>query len=316
MKNINKLELDKTQEILFELKVQDVMSQKITTLGPDDTMNDLRSLLKDSSISGVPVVENNKLLGLISLEDLILWLSDGSKECTVRERMTTEIQSLYSDQPLFQAVRHFNESRFGRYPVLDRNTKKLIGIITKGDLIEGTLKKLAIDFKNKELEQIRKHLVSKFFVSVPSDHTSIYLKYNIAGKDFDKAGKASTTVKKNLKALGIRPDIIHRVAIASYEAEMNLVIYTDGGAIDYSIDKETIFVTISDSGPGIEDIEKAMQPGYTTSAPWVKELGFGAGMGLPNIKKCSDEMEIESTVGAGTTIKLRINLGDHDNETK
>lgn len=315
MKLKKKLELDKTREILFELKVKDVMSNTLTTVSPDESMNDLRRVLRESNISGVPVVDNKKLVGLISIEDLIRWLSDGGEDCLIRKRMTTNIQSLYSDQPLHQAVRFFNESKFGRYPVLDRHTKNMIGIITKGDLIEGTLKKLTIEYENEELEQIRKHRVSKFFVSIPSDHTAIRLRYNIKGKDFDKAGKASTTLKKNLKALGIRPDIIHRVAIASYEAEMNTVIYTDGGTMDYSIDTNMIFVKISDSGPGIEDIEKAMQPGYTTSPPWVKELGFGAGMGLSNIKKCSDEMKIESTVGIGTTIILHIYLGDHYNET-
>jgi anti-sigma regulatory factor (Ser/Thr protein kinase) len=150
--------------------------------------------------------------------------------------------------------------------------------------------------------------VSHFFKDVVADEKDIILKYYIEAKDFDNAGKASVTMKKNLKRLGIDPKIVQRVAIASYEAEMNLVIYSEGGSIEYAITENEVEIQIIDRGPGIKDVDKAMQPGYTTAEPWVKDLGFGAGMGLPNIKKCVDEMIVKSEVGKGTTLVLKVKV--------
>jgi CBS domain-containing protein/anti-sigma regulatory factor (Ser/Thr protein kinase) len=298
---------DKTLEILFELKISDVMQKNIITMSPDDEMSDLRTTLREAGISGVPVVKDNELVGIISIEDLIRWLSNGGVKSTIGEKMQKEPQCIYSDQPLIQAVKRFDQLGFGRFPVLDRDTNKLVGIITKGDIIESTLQKLENEYKEEEIRQYR---ASHIFQDITADYKEIFLKFNIMGKDFDKAGKASTTLKKDLKRLGIRPDIIQRVAIASYEAEMNVVIYTDGGTMSYRITKDKVSIEVKDLGPGIEDVEKAMQPGYTTSEPWVKELGFGAGMGLSNIKKCADSMEIKSFPGSGTTIKIIILTGE------
>lgn len=299
---------DKTLEILFELKISDVMQKDIITMSPDDEMSDLRRTLRDAAISGVPVVKDNDLVGIISIEDLIRWLSNGGVKSTIGEKMQKDPKCIYSDQPLIQAVKRFDQLGYGRFPVIDRETNKLVGIITKGDIIESTLKKLETEYKEEEIRQYR---ASHIFQDITADYKEIFLKFNIIGKDFDKAGKASTTLKKDLKRLGIRPDIIQRVAIASYEAEMNIVIYTDGGTMSYRITKDKVSIEVKDLGPGIEDVEKAMQPGYTTSEPWVKELGFGAGMGLSNIKKCSDTMEIKSFPGSGTTLKIIILTGEN-----
>lgn len=299
---------DKTLEILFELKISDVMQKDIITMSPDDEMSDLRRTLRDAAISGVPVVKDNDLVGIISIEDLIRWLSNGGVKSTIGEKMQKDPKCIYSDQPLIQAVKRFDQLGYGRFPVIDRETNKLVGIITKGDIIESTLKKLETEYKEEEIRQYR---ASHIFQDITADYKEIFLKFNIIGKDFDKAGKASTTLKKDLKRLGIRPDIIQRVAIASYEAEMNIVIYTDGGTLSYRITKDKVSIEVKDLGPGIEDVEKAMQPGYTTSEPWVKELGFGAGMGLSNIKKCSDTMEIKSFPGSGTTLKIIILTGEN-----
>ena len=299
---------DKTLEILFELKISDVMQKDIITMSPDDEMSDLRRTLRDAAISGVPVVKGNELVGIISIEDLIRWLSNGGVKSTIGEKMQKDPKCIYSDQPLIQAVKRFDQLGYGRFPVIDRETNKLVGIITKGDIIESTLKKLETEYKEEEIRQYR---ASHIFQDITADYKEIFLKFNIIGKDFDKAGNASTTLKKDLKRLGIRPDIIQRVAIASYEAEMNIVIYTDGGTMSYRITKDKVSIEVKDLGPGIEDVEKAMQPGYTTSEPWVKELGFGAGMGLSNIKKCSDTMELKSFPGSGTTLKIIILTGEN-----
>lgn len=133
-------------------------------------------------------------------------------------------------------------------------------------------------------------------------------RYEVDGDDFTLAGEISSKVKKRLKQLGLPPEVIRRVAIAMYEAEINMVIHADGGTITVEVTPEAVHIIFADRGPGIPDIEKAMQEGFSTASHEVRELGFGAGMGLPNIKKNSDEMKITTVVGEGTTIELTIRI--------
>lgn len=135
--------------------------------------------------------------------------------------------------------------------------------------------------------------------------------YVVSGEDLTMAGKASTEVKKILARLGVPPDSIKRTAIAMYEGEMNMVIHAGGGRADVDISPNGIEVVLEDEGPGIPDIDLAMSEGYSTAPEWIREQGFGAGMGLPNIKRNTDEFEISSTVGAGTRIRLLIRLANN-----
>ncbi len=132
--------------------------------------------------------------------------------------------------------------------------------------------------------------------------------FDVEGDDFTSAGQASVAVKKNLRQLGLDPEIIKKISIAMYEGEINMVIHAGGGVADVSVYEEFVEIVLEDHGPGIEDIEKAMQAGYSTATDTIRSLGFGAGMGLPNMKKNSDSMEIRSKVGEGTRIVMRINL--------
>lgn len=131
--------------------------------------------------------------------------------------------------------------------------------------------------------------------------------FDVDGDDFSSAGAASVEVKKRLRQLGFSPDVIRRVAIAMYEGEINMVIHADGGTATVEIGDDDITMILADRGPGIENVELAMQEGYSTARDNIRSLGFGAGMGLPNMKKNSDTMTIESTVGVGTKITMRIN---------
>ncbi|OHD66413.1 MAG: hypothetical protein A2176_06695 [Spirochaetes bacterium RBG_13_51_14] len=302
---------DKTLEILFELKVGDAMKKDVITISPDDTMAKLNEEMSTHRLSGLPVIAGESLVGIISISDLIAWLMEGGRDATIKERMVKNPQCLYTDQPLIHAIKRFDQLGYGRFPVLDRENGKLVGIITKGDIIMGTLQKLEKEYSEEEVRQYR---ASHFFQDINAEQVDLSLTFSIIGKNFDHAGAASTTMKKNLKRLGIQPDIIRRVAIASYEAEMNVVIYTDGGAMKFNVNNEKITILVEDRGPGIKSIEMAMQEGYTTAEPWVKEMGFGAGMGLPNIKKCSDVMDIKSTVGVGTTVNIEILIAGVDHE--
>lgn len=132
--------------------------------------------------------------------------------------------------------------------------------------------------------------------------------YVIDGNDFTRAGEASSSVKNKLKMLGVASDVIRKTAIAMYEGEINMVIHADGGTITVTISDTDITMVLADTGPGIPDIEQAMQEGFSTAREEVRSLGFGAGMGLPNMKRYSDEMHIDTVVGQGTTITMKVNL--------
>ena len=130
--------------------------------------------------------------------------------------------------------------------------------------------------------------------------------FEVEGGDLSQAGEASSQMKRTLKKLGFPPDVIRKVSICMYEGEINMVIHADGGTAEVEVDLDTITITLADRGPGIPDIDLAMEPGWSTAREFARDLGFGAGMGLPNMKKHSDEMEVHSTVGVGTTVKMII----------
>ena len=132
--------------------------------------------------------------------------------------------------------------------------------------------------------------------------------YLVDGEDFSSAGQASVQVKKNLRKLGIPPEVIRKISIAMYEGEINMVIHADGGEAEVLVYEDRIVMILTDHGPGIADVEKAMQEGYSTAPDNVRSLGFGAGMGLPNMKRYTDDMKIESVVGEGTTITMTVLL--------
>ena len=135
----------------------------------------------------------------------------------------------------------------------------------------------------------------------------LVFRFDVNGEDFTSAGQASVQVKRNLRQIGIDPETIRRVSIAMYEGEINMVVHAGGGVAEVSVYDEYIEIVLDDHGPGIADISKAMQEGYSTATDSIRSLGFGAGMGLPNMKKNTDYLDIQSTVGIGTKIVMRVN---------
>ncbi len=135
----------------------------------------------------------------------------------------------------------------------------------------------------------------------------LVFRFDVDGEDFTSAGQASVQVKKNLRQLGVDAEVIRRVSIAMYEGEINMVIHAGGGTALVKVYPDYIEIVLEDHGPGIKDIDLAMQEGYSTATDTIRSLGFGAGMGLPNMKKYTDSMDIESTVGVGTTITMKVN---------
>ena len=299
--------ISKIQELVYEMRVGEVMKKDVFTVSPRTHMSVLRVILQDKRFSGTPVIDKGKLVGIISVEDFIKWLADREQDCTIGEKMTRHIQTLYTDEPLIHAVEKFERHGFGRFAVIDRESRQLRGIITKGDIVEGLLKKLEIDYDE---EETRRRRIRNFFKDILADRTMLLFQYDVAGHDFKRAGECSSRLKRTLQCLGLAPQVVRRIAIATYEAEMNLVIYTDGGKIRVRVEPHEILVRVEDSGPGIPDIEKAMQPGYSTAPDWVRELGFGAGMGLDNIRKCASKMGLKSTVGKGTQLRIYVSIED------
>jgi len=293
----------RTQELVYELKVQEAMNAKVITVEPNNTMEDVRAILKEHRLSGAPVTKEGELVGIVSIEDLIQSLLVGDRNHLVRQCMSASVMVLYADEPLVFAVKKFEQYGYGRFPVIDRKTRELVGILTKGDILRCVLRRLEIDYHEQEVQRYKP---SAWFSGLDSDRITLGLRYRIEGSDFEKAGEASSKLKRSLRTLGIPPSAARRVVIASYEAEMNVVIFGGGGELVATVEPGKVTVTAADHGPGISDIERAMQPGYSTAPDWVRELGFGAGMGLPNIKNCSDDLRLDSRVGEGTRLQFMV----------
>ena len=295
----------KIQELIYELPIERVMKKGVIRVSPETTMTELKEVLRVNRISGVPVMEGDRLVGVISIEDLIKALVEGDVEAPVRKRMTTRLITVRENESVVEAVKRFTQHKVGRLLVVDEQGR-LTGILTGGDITRGLLGAISLDYHAEEISRYRaKHI----FEDIVSDQTSLILRYKVEAKDFKKGGTASSKIKRALDRLGGVPEVIRRVAISAYEAEMNLIIHTDhGGELIAELQPEVIRIMAIDQGPGIPDVDQAMSPGFSTAPNWIRELGFGAGMGLMNIKKCADSMTLESTVGVGTRMEMVIYL--------
>ena len=134
------------------------------------------------------------------------------------------------------------------------------------------------------------------------------LNYEVDGGDLVQAGEASSKMKMTLKKLGLPPEVIRRASICMYEGEINMVIHADGGEVEVIVGMDAITIRLTDRGPGIPDVDRAMEEGFSTAGDVARDLGFGAGMGLPNMKRCSDDMAIDTQVGVGTTVTMKIHI--------
>lgn len=297
-------EFTKVQELVYELKIEQIMTEDVITVTPYASMRELRRILRERGISGAPVMEDDDLVGIVDVEDVVKALEEGVFAVSVAERMTTDVQTVRADETVVKAVNLFSMFDVGRLPVVDE-TGKLVGILTKGDIVRGLLWQMGVRWQAEEIERYR---ASHIFEDIDSDETTLILKYHVEPHDFVTGGEASSKIKRALKRLGAHPKVVRRVALASYEAEMNVMIHSEGGEIVAEIGTERIEITAADKGPGIPDIEKALEPGFSTAPNWIRELGFGAGMGLSNIKACSDDMHLESEMGVGTRLSIIFEL--------
>jgi len=301
----------KVQELIYELPIERVMRKDVVKVTPDTSMTELKEILRVNRISGVPVVDGEMLSGVISIEDLIKALVQGDVQAPVKKRMTTRLITVLESESVVEAVKKFAQYKVGRLLVVN-DQGQLRGILTGGDITRGLLETISLDYHADEISRYRaKHI----FEDIVSDQTSLILRYQVKAKDFKKAGNASSKLKRALDRLGAVPELIRRVAISAYEAEMNLIIHADGGGeLTAELQPEVIRVTAVDHGPGIPNVDQAMSPGFSTAPNWIRELGFGAGMGLMNIKRCADSMKLQSTVGVGTQLEIVVHLRQDSGE--
>jgi CBS domain-containing protein/anti-sigma regulatory factor (Ser/Thr protein kinase) len=295
-------------ELIFKLKIKDVMTRTLLTAQPDSSLRQIQVIMKENGVTGVPITDGSRLLGMVSVDDIIRALDSGYIEERADRWMTRNLIVLEDDMPLSFGISYLDKYRFGRFPVLNKNTE-LVGILTSRDVIVALLLEA-----NKQVERLEEKRSGETVAAAAPD-SGAYREFRTRTFDFENAGKASLEIKKILKEASVDPKLVRRVAVASYELELNQVVHSDGGTIGFHWDEEQITITADDTGPGIEDIEQAMQEGYSTANDWVRSLGFGAGMGLPNARRVSDEFDINSC-GTGTCVRVVIRLphdkGPHD----
>lgn len=301
--------ISRFQELIYELPTERVMNRDVVTISPGATMRELKEVLRVNRISGAPVVERGRMVGIVSLENLIQSLERGDTRSRVRDKMTTDVVTVRASQSVVEAVRKFAEHGVGRLPVVD-DDGNLVGILTAGDITRGLLEVVGLSTQQQDAEGGGG---PADFREIISDRTELTLWYRVQPRDFTHGGAASSKLKRVLRCLGAPPEIVRRAAIAAYEAEMNLVIHTDdGGEISAVIEPNLLHISARDNGPGIEDVEQVMRPGYSTAPHWIRELGFGAGMGLANIRRCADSMDLKSQPGVGTRLEIRFRLETSD----
>lgn len=298
-------EISRVEELSYDLKVNEVMTRDVKTVAPELPMSNLLEILRIGQISGVPVVQNNEMVGILSIEDIVRAMEKNDLASPVEKYMSSRVVSVNAYDSVVKAIETFSANRKGRLPVVDENGK-LVGIITKGDITRGILSALQRDYHEEEL---RRYRASHLFEDITSDRTSLILRYDIKARDYTNGGQASSHIKRALLRLGATPQLARQCGIAIYEAEMNLIIHTDGGGtIRVQIEPHRILMQTTDDGPGIADVGKAITPGWSTATQEVRDMGFGAGMGLVNISRCVDKMTLDSSVGKGTKLLMEIIL--------
>jgi CBS domain-containing protein/anti-sigma regulatory factor (Ser/Thr protein kinase) len=298
-------QVQKIQELVYELKIGDIMTRRVFTVTAATPMREVRDLMRDHRISGLPVLSDTDLAGIVSIQDLIHALEDNALDAPVSQYMSTMLYTMGEREFAVRALNVFVNTNVGRLPVVD-DDGRLVGVISRGDITRGVLKALEKAYDEAE---IRRYRARHLFEDVVSDRTSLVLRYEVPVRDFTRAGRASSQLKQTLNRLGVDPRIVRRVAIISYEAEMNIVIHSAGGGnLVAEISPDAIVIVAHDRGPGIRDVEQAMQPGFSTAPDWIREMGFGAGMGLANIKSCADQMHIDSWPLPGTRLEAVIHL--------
>ncbi|AEH50156.1 CBS domain-containing protein [Pseudothermotoga thermarum] len=308
--------LEKVQSFFLDMPITEIMTTNVISIKPDRTLKQVKEIMRIKRISGLPVIDDNRrLIGIVSIEDIIKALEGGYINDKVEERMTRNVVYLKNTDTLRDAIEVFEKYTYGRYPVVDEEMR-LVGIVTKMDIITAILTKLGLvylhDERRREVLESKEYYDRSLITGETLNKTGADFVFVIDYFDINLAGIGASKLRQFLLSKGVDEQTARRVAIATYEAETNVVIHSGSTGVIYCfVRPDTIYVRVEDYGKGIEDIELAMKEGYSTAPDYVRELGFGAGMGMANMKKCSDKMVVMSKVGAGTIVEMEfVRKGD------
>ncbi|MCD6552261.1 CBS domain-containing protein [Thermotoga sp.] len=297
--------IDKLHTVFQDVRVSEFMNPDVVYVTPEKTLLHVKEIMRIKRISGVPVVDSEKhVIGIVSLEDIIKALEGDYIKDTVGKRMTRNVVCLKVDDTLQDAVKTFEKYGYGRFPVVNEGNK-LAGIVTKHDIVYFLLAKLGIMYlHDKRMEEVLERGTSLVTGEVLEKGKADFV-FRVDYFDVNMIGIGASRLKRFLLDSGVNEDLARKVAIATYEAEANVVLHSESDGYIYCfIDEEKITVRVEDRGKGIENLELAMKEGYSTAPDHIRELGFGAGMGLPNMKRYSDKMVIISEVGKGVIVEM------------
>ncbi len=288
-------------ELLQRFKVRDVMKRQIISIARSAPLREAQRLMRDNRISGLPVCEDGRLYGIVSVNDIINGLDSGWMTDPCEKHMATNLVVLEAGMPLAFALRYFNNYTYGRFPVLDAD-RKLVGIVSQRDVMRALLYELSVEIRKLERKTSR---------NVPEHATNEHYfrrEWAVVRNDLSRAGHAANDIKGILRERKVDRSVARRVAVAAYELEINICIHSHGGVLVLLISEDTVTITAKDRGPGIPDIEWACRDGTSTANDWIRSMGFGAGMGLSNSKRVSDAFDIQSEVGKFTKVTCTFNL--------
>jgi CBS domain-containing protein len=288
----------RVQELIYGLKISEVMTKKVFAVSRNCTMRDVQVIMKNNGITGVPVVDNCRVVGFVSMNDVMNALEEGGMKDGVTSRMAGSVQTLAEEMPLSFAISAFNKFSFRSFPVVSKKNE-LVGILTFRNINLALIRELSRQLREMENQHEQ---------PVNSESLELIKVYSLNRYDFENGGKGSSEIKKFLKTRGVSSKLVRRVAVASYELEINLVAHSIGGMLSFDINEQRVKISSHDRGPGIADVDKALTEGFSTANEWIRSQGFGAGMGLPNVKRVADEFAIQSAVGMGTMIQAVIYL--------
>ncbi len=303
--------LSKYAHIFEDLKAEDIMTKQVSTLTADKKISQAKEMMKIKKISGIPIVnDENKLIGIISIEDIIKALETGEMEEKIEKIMTKEVISLKKEDNLPSIIQKFEMYKFGRFPVVDEKNF-LCGILTKVDILHKILDKFNLIYLHDKKRNSILNQDLSLITGEKLDIKKAEFKHQIDTTDISRAGEGAAILKSFLINKGIDSEIARKVGIAVYEAETNVVIHSKGeGEILCFIKKDKIIVRVIDNGIGIENLDQAMKEGFSTAPDYIRELGFGAGMGIPNMKRFADKLVILSEKNSGTQVEFVFFLKD------
>jgi len=295
--------------LFADMRAADVMATPVTSLPPEKKVSQAKEMMRVKRISGIPVVdESTRLIGLLSVADLINALEQGRVEDQIRDLMTRDVVSVRADAPLSDVVKLFDTYGYGRFPVVDGDGV-LLGIISRTDILDSLLEKFGLIYIH---DQKRSSTLDSGVSRITGERLrtdDAEFRYSIDTSDIDSAGIGSSIMKQFLVDKGYPADITRRAGVAAYEAETNVVIHSHGsGEILCFLREDRIIIKVVDNGVGIEDLDKAMEEGYSTAPDYIRERGFGSGMGIPNMKRFVDKLVILSEKNVGTQVEMILHL--------